>query len=263
MPFAKVNEIDLYYETHGKGKPLVFISGFSTHHLTWRAFIQPLVDSFQVILLDNRGSGQSSAPSEPYTIETMAKDTLALLDHLKLNKASFVGSSMGTAITQTIAHIAPERVDKAILIAPFAKLPMTSILKTETTGKLLLTKVPMDIILETVIPWLFSRDFVTNTQKVLDKKEEMSNNPFPQSLEGFKGQFEALRNFDSTSFLKDLAAEFLLIAGEEDLSTPFSCAKFVHENLQKSHLHPFPRMGHMAHAEKRKEVLDLITSFAS
>jgi pimeloyl-ACP methyl ester carboxylesterase len=261
MPFAPVNGIKLYYEAYGKGKPLVFLSGFSTHHLTWQSFIEPLQDDFHLILLDNRGAGQTTAPAPPYSIDAMADDTIALMDYLKLDVASMIGSSMGTAIIQAIAHRAPKRIDKGVLIAPFSKLPRTSLLKTMTTGKLLQAGVPLDLVIETVIPWLFSRDFVASPKKVSAKKEEMTKNPFPQSIEGFLGQMHALETFDSSPFIRQLEAKFLLIAGEEDLSTPFSCAQFLHEHLANSTLHPFSRMGHMAHAEKHREVLALIQKF--
>ncbi len=261
MPFAPVNGINLYYEIYGKGNPLVFLSGFSTHHLTWQSFIDPLQNDFQLILLDNRGAGQTTAPLPPYTIDEMADDTVALMDHLKIDVASMIGSSMGTAIIQTIAYRAPRRIDKGILLAPFSKLPRTSLLKTMTTGKLLQAGVSLDLIVETVIPWLFSRDFVANSEKVTAKKEEMTKNPFPQSIKGFLGQMHALEVFNSSRFLKELKAEFFLIAGEEDLSTPYSCAEFLHGHLTKSTLHPFSRMGHMAHTEKHEEVLALIQEF--
>lgn len=89
-----------------------------------------------MILLDNRGAGQTTAPKTSYTIETMADDTIALLDHLNIDQASFIGSSMGTAIIQTIAYKYPDRIDKGALIAPFHKLPTASIFKIATTGSL-------------------------------------------------------------------------------------------------------------------------------
>ncbi|MCB1110915.1 MAG: alpha/beta fold hydrolase [Chlamydiia bacterium] len=261
MPFAPVNGIEIYYETHGRGNPVIFLSGFSTHHLTWQPFIEPLQEDFQLILFDHRGAGQSTASPPPYTIEMMADDTASLLDYLNVDRASMVGSSMGTAIIQAIAKRHPQRIDKGALIAPFAKLPQASLMKSMTTGKLLQAGVPIELVIETVIPWLFSRSFVAHQEKVAAKKEEMSNNPYPQTLEGFLGQLQALEAFDSTPFLRSLKAEFLLLAGEQDLSTPLSCAKHLHALLPHSTLHSFPEMGHMVHAEKREEVLSLILSF--
>ncbi len=261
MPFAKINELDLYYEIHGSGEPIVFISGFSTHHMTWLSCVERLENHYQLILFDNRGAGQTTAPPPPYTIETMAEDTILLMDHLGINRAHMVGSSMGTAIVQTIAHQHPKRIDKGVLIAPFPKLPETALLKSATTGKLLEKGVPLELVIETVIPWLFSRDFVKNPENVAAKIKEMASNPHPQSAEGFLGQMAALGGFDSHSFVKELKSPFLLMAGEEDLSTPLYCAEYLHKHLPNSTLHVFPRVGHMIHAEKKDEVLDLILQF--
>ncbi|MBF5059866.1 alpha/beta fold hydrolase [Candidatus Neptunochlamydia vexilliferae] len=261
MPFAKINALDLYYETHGSGEPIVFISGFSTHHMTWLSCVERLKNHYQLILFDNRGAGQTTAPPPPYTIETMAEDTVALMDHLGVKTAHMVGSSMGTAIVQTIAHRYPERIDKGVLIAPFPKLPEAALLKTKTTGKLLEKGVPLELVIETVIPWLFSSDFVKNPENVAAKIEEMTNNPYLQGPEGFLGQMEALGSFDSRSFVKELKSPFLLMAGEDDLSTPLYCAEYLHSHLPNSTLHVFPRVGHMIHAEKKDEVIDLILQF--
>ncbi|MCB1084594.1 MAG: alpha/beta fold hydrolase, partial [Chlamydiia bacterium] len=255
MPFAKINGIEIYYETHGEGFPLIFISGFATHHLTWNAFIKPLQSQYRMILLDNRGAGQSSAPPPPYTIEMMAEDVVGLMDFLGIEKGGLVGSSMGTAIVQTIAKNFPERVVGGALIAPFARLPAASQLKSLTTGKLLAQKAPLELVIETVIPWLFSRDFVACEEKVAKRLEEMVNNPFPQKGEGFLGQMAALKAFDSRPFLSELTSPFLLIPGEEDLSTPLSCAQEIHEKLPNTILHSFPRVGYMVHAERQSEVL--------
>lgn len=258
MPFAKVNKIDLYYEIHGKGTPLVFLSGFSTHHMTWLSYIKHFQNDFQMILLDNRGAGQSSAPKEDYSIEMMAEDTVKLLDHLDIEKGSFVASSMGTAIVQMIAYKYPNRIDKGALIAPFHKLPNASLLKMSTSAKLLAAGVPTELVVETVIPWLFSRDFVAHPEKYQEKADEMAHNPFPQTMEGFQGQYVALKNFDSSPFLPKIEANFLLLAGEEDLSSPLWCAEYLHKHLKHSTLVAFPRVGHMTHVEKRDEVIALI-----
>ena len=255
MPFAKINGIDLYYEVHRTGKPIVFVSGFSTHHMTWLSFIEDFKKDYQVIVFDNRGSGKTSAPTSPYTIETMADDTIGLMDHLKIPQANLVGSSMGTGIITTIAYKYEDRIDKGALIAPFHKLPNASLLKIATTGKLMKAGVPIELIVETVIPWLFSCDFVAYPEKFRAKAEEMAKNPHPQTPEGFMGQFEALKAFDSSPFLSKIETDFLLLAGEEDLSSPLWCAKYLHENLKRSTLHSFPRVGHMAHVERRDEVI--------
>lgn len=226
--------------------------------MTWLSYIEHFEKNYQMILLDHRGAGQSSAPKGPYSIEMMAEDTVRLLDLLNIEQASFVGSSMGTAVTQMIAYQYPERIDKGVLIAPFHKLPSASLLKISTTAKLMAAGVPIELIVETVIPWLFSRDFVAYPEKYKGKADEMTKNPYPQTAEGFLGQFAALQAFDSSPFLGNIEADFLLIAGEEDLSSPLWCAEYLKQHLKTSTLYPFPRVGHMAHVERRDQVISLI-----
>jgi len=69
MPKAKVNDINLYYEIHGKGEPIFFIAGFNSDHTVWTNIIDHYAQTHQVIVMDNRGSGKSDCPDAPYTIE--------------------------------------------------------------------------------------------------------------------------------------------------------------------------------------------------
>ena len=209
MPFLQVNGISIYYECIGKGDPILLISGFATHHETWYKFTDRLSKKSQLILLDNRGSGQSEAPLPPYTIEMMADDVIHLMDSLTIAKAHIVGSSMGCAIIQTIALKYPERIGKAILISPFAKLPFPSLLKSEIAGKLMEAGVPYELIVESAIPWLFSNDFVADPEKVKKKIFEMSKNPYPQKPEGYLGQLTAMQSFDLQNELQKIQIKML------------------------------------------------------
>ena len=261
MPFLQANGISIYYECIGKGEPIVLLSGFATHHETWYKFTDRLSKKYQLILMDNRGSGQSEAPLPPYTIEMMGDDTIQLMDALNISKAHMIGSSMGSAIVQTIALKYPERLEKAILISPFAKLPLTSLLKSEIAGEMMQAGVPYELVVKSVLPWLFSNDFLADPEKVKQKIFEMTKNPYPQKPEGYLGQLMAMQTFDIQEKIEKIQTKMLLIAGEEDLSTPLHCATFIHKKVKNSTLKTFPLVGHMAHAEKKEEVLDMIEAF--
>jgi len=261
MAFAKVNNINLYYELEGQGETIVFLSGFSTHRETWRNYSARFTPHFQTLIFDNRGAGESDAPPPPYTIDTMAEDTASLMNHLGITQAYMVGSSMGTAIIQTLALKYPEKVKKGILISPFAHLPRTSIMKSETVAKLLEANVPLELVIESVIPWLYSNEFLNDKARVKSKSEEMLANPFPQKPEGYLGQLTALQTFDLRDQLGDIKTEMLLIAGGEDLSTPLYCSRFLSENLPSSTLKIFEHVGHMAHVEQRDQVFEVIRNF--
>ena len=110
MPKIQVNDISMYYETHGQGEPLVLISGFSADHSVWSRVVDALKANYQVIVFDNRGAGQTDVPLGPYSIEQMAADVDGLCQQLGIQRAHFVGSSMGGFILQTLDFRYPKRV---------------------------------------------------------------------------------------------------------------------------------------------------------
>ena len=88
--------IDLYYEDHGAGRPVVLIHGWPLSGRSWEAQVPALVDAgYRVITYDRRGFGKSSQPWNGYDYDTFAADLKALLDHLDVTDATLVGFSMG------------------------------------------------------------------------------------------------------------------------------------------------------------------------
>lgn len=84
MPIVKVNDITMYYEVHGQGEPLVLIAGLNSDHTLYQklGMIARLAESYQVVVFDNRGVGQTDKPNIAYSIEMMAKDMVGLLSVL-------------------------------------------------------------------------------------------------------------------------------------------------------------------------------------
>lgn len=115
MPKVKIGEIQLHYEEYGKGPPLVMILGLGQDIATWGLQVSELSNHLRLIVFDNRDSGRSSRCTEIYTTETMARDTIGLMDHLGIDRAHILGTSMGGMIAQQIALMAPERVSSLIL----------------------------------------------------------------------------------------------------------------------------------------------------
>lgn len=115
MPIVKTNGIDIYYEIHGSGRPLLLIAGVGYGCWFWNKLTAELKESYQVILFDNRGSGQSSQPEGPYTVPMMAADTAGLLDALDLESVFVLGHSLGGFIAQEMVQSRPDLVGKLIL----------------------------------------------------------------------------------------------------------------------------------------------------
>ena len=84
MPTVKVNDINMYYEIHGEGEPLIFVQGMGLEISSVVPFTAEFAKKYRVIAFDNRGVGRTDKPNESYSIEMMAEDTVGLMDALGL-----------------------------------------------------------------------------------------------------------------------------------------------------------------------------------
>ena len=110
--------VNLYYESHGAGEPLVLIPSTAFSAEVWKPYQVPqLSKSVNLIIHDPRGCGRSSARQQVYTLDQMANDVIALLDHLQISSAHVLGHSMGGRIALTMALNFPGRVKSLIMAA--------------------------------------------------------------------------------------------------------------------------------------------------
>ena len=91
MPLIAVNDVQLYYESHGSGAPLVVLGGLGLDVSEMGKLTGPLAERFRVIAVDNRGTGRSVKPPGPYSTEQMAADVAGLMDRLHLPRAHLAG----------------------------------------------------------------------------------------------------------------------------------------------------------------------------
>ena len=111
MPTVKAKDgADLYYEVHGQGEPLLFVTGLGGNASFWTEQVPKFAPHYRVITFDHRGAGRSSMSRISYSVEQMAADTLAVLDGLEVEKAHLIGHSTGGAIGQVIAIEQPKRL---------------------------------------------------------------------------------------------------------------------------------------------------------
>jgi len=125
MPLVKVGtensaDIEIYYEDHGAGQPVVLIHGYPLSGRGWDKQVPALLAAgYRVITYDRRGFGQSSQPTAGYDYDTFAADLSALLEHLDLRDAVLVGHSMGTGeVTRYLGRYGSARVAQGVLVAP-------------------------------------------------------------------------------------------------------------------------------------------------
>jgi pimeloyl-ACP methyl ester carboxylesterase len=113
-------DIEIYYEDHGAGQPVVLIHGYPLSGRAWDKQVPVLLDAgHRVITYDRRGFGKSSQPASGYDYDTFAADLHALLEHLDLRDAVLAGHSMGTGeVTRYLGAFGSGRVAKGVLVSP-------------------------------------------------------------------------------------------------------------------------------------------------
>ena len=123
MPKARVNGVNLHYEERGEGPPLLLVHGFQNSHFTFRPIIDRLAERFRTLALDLRGHGDSDKPEGPFAIETFAYDVLGFLDAVNVERADYLGQSMGGRTGTMLAIGHSGRLNRLMLSASSAGPP--------------------------------------------------------------------------------------------------------------------------------------------
>src|SRR5688500_3141241 len=124
MPSVRLpNDVDLWYEEHGSGEPVLLLMGTGADHSLWAPQVDAYSKRHRFITIDSRGTGRSSRPKDPTTCtpKSMAQDALFLLDALGIEKVHLGGLSLGSAVAQEAALMAPHRMLSLSLHGAWAK----------------------------------------------------------------------------------------------------------------------------------------------
>ena len=118
---VQVGDIDIAYKRFGQGKPILFISGTSQTKDAWEPTLlsQLAATNHTVIVFDNRGIGETTVGTKPFSIEQFANDTAGLLDALNIEKADVLGASLGSFVAQELTLNYPQKVDRLVLHAGY------------------------------------------------------------------------------------------------------------------------------------------------
>lgn len=116
--YAPVNGVNMYYEVHGSGDPVVLLHGaFMTITNNWTGWIEELSKTRKVIAVEMQGHGRTADIPRDLTYENLAGDVAALLDHLKIPRADLIGYSMGGTVAMQCAIGHPDKVRKVVVIS--------------------------------------------------------------------------------------------------------------------------------------------------
>jgi len=246
MPTVKANDINIYYEIHGDGEPLLMIQGYGQYSGHWTTLIPPFSKEYRVIIFDNRGTGRSDKPEIPYTMKMMAADAKGLLDALGIDRAHVFGISMGGMIAQEFALNYPERVISLILGCTECGGPKTVIPSKEALEFLFspeIAKLPVAERARQTAPWLWSKEFIDKHPEAVDMYVAITLK-YPTPPHGFSGHAQAIAGHDTYERLPQIKAPTLVIAGDADRLIPPDNSKIIASRIPGAELVIIPNAGH-------------------
>ena len=263
MPTVKVNRINIYYESHGEGFPLVLAYGLGGSTVEWEPQIPEFSKRYRFIVWDPRGHGRSDSPlsAADYTQEIFAQDLKGLLDHLDIQEAYVGGLSMGGGIATRFTMLYPERV-AALLITDSAsasgrETPQETRHMREDIIRLAETE-GMQAVAEYSMknnPNISGTAAAGKEQESLIRQMYLSLNPV-----GYAHSTRMILNavFDS-SLLQGIDRPTLVLAGEEDPALP--ACRFIHGQIQGSQLVVIPKAGHLSNLDQPEAFNQAVMEF--
>jgi 3-oxoadipate enol-lactonase len=256
---ATINGYELAYSLHGDpNRPVVILShALATNMDVWAYQLPLLAHRFHVLRYDLRGHGRSAAPGNSYTLEELASDVAALLDHLQIPKAAFIGLSIGGMIGQVFALQYPEKLSGLVLcstgsrIEPQAKATIEDrILKVRADG--------LKSQLGTTLTRWFSSKFIAEAPATMAWVSDLI---LATEVDGYTGCARAIQSLDVTDALSGVRAKTLVLPGEFDLSFPEEISRVIHQKIANSELVLLKGASHLGNVEQAHRFNEILLDF--
>ncbi len=254
---AKINDITINYRVEGKeGAPwVVFSNSLATDLSMWDDQVAALKDRYRILRYDHRGHGGTDAPAGAYNFSTLVSDVVGLFDHLGIERAHFVGLSMGGMTALGLAQQHPNRVGKIIVAdCGGASTPAGAAQWQERMQ--VATEKGMEALVEPTLGRWFPAEFIAKNPPVLDKVRAMIRRT---PVNGFNGCAAALSDFDFRAGLAGMKMPTLFLCGTKDAA--FGGLKALHAGVAGSKLAELDGAGHISNLEQPANFTQSIATF--
>jgi pimeloyl-ACP methyl ester carboxylesterase len=263
MPKIQANGINIHYEIHGEGEPVVLIGGLGADTFLWFRQTPELSKDFQVIVFDNRGAGESDKPEESYSIKMFADDTAGLLKALGIARAHIIGASLGGLIAQEFALTYPQMVNRLVLASTgFGGPHMVKPSLFDLVPMLLTMRRSGDPAED------IRRSFALFTSKAwcaqhgdLVKQYVDWRVAHPQPRDAYNRQNAAVKAFDAEDRVGQIKAPVLIVHGAKDRLVPVKNAHLLKSKLPQAQLLIIPEAGHAAPIQCAEQFNAAVTQF--
>lgn len=250
MQKINVNGIELAYERRGKGTPLVLLHGFPLDHHTWD-FVAPMLEgTFDLILPDLRGFGESSTVDSQYTLDDFASDIAGLLDHLGIQKAAIAGHSMGGYIALAFTKLYPERVSRLGLVSTQTLADPPDRKEGRYKSAAEVAEKGIGGVVETMKPKFTSNEEYQNAVTAIMQRQQPS---------AFIGALKAMaERMDTSSLLANLTIPVVVIHGDADSLVAVDRAREMKSAVPSAHFVELKGVGHLPMMEAMKETAEAL-----
>jgi pimeloyl-ACP methyl ester carboxylesterase len=258
---ATINGITLAYSDTGTGLPIVFLHAFPLNRTMWAEQEAALSSHHRVITIDLRGHGESDAPLWHYSLDQAADDVRALLDHLSIRQALFVGLSMGGYVLLAFHRKYADRVRGMVLADTRAQADQPEGKAGRFQMAQIAYKQGPSAIADIMLPKLLSPATIQARPKIVQQVRTMIEG---NQISGIAGDLMAMAERpDSVPFLKEITCPTQIIVGELDQATPPADAKIMAEQIPHARLAVIPEAAHLANLEQPEAFTRLIEEFSS
>jgi pimeloyl-ACP methyl ester carboxylesterase len=237
VPNFAYDGINIAYFDEGSGVPVVFIHGALGSKNLWWNQVGPFSKQYRTIAFDVRGHGESTKPDKGYGPKDMLDDLSALLDNLKVNRAVFVGSSMGGVLAQMFSLSNPKKVIALVLVGTLARAYWLTPQEEYST-------MSFDKNVEKGVKGWF---IINSTRENIDFVLEQARMSTPNFILHVQEDFG---DYDFRDKLKSIKQPTLILVGREDKTTPPEESEIIKNGIKDSKLHIISNSGHLVMLEQ-------------
>jgi 3-oxoadipate enol-lactonase len=246
---APVNGTEIAYRLDGpENAPVVILShSLSTTMDMWRGQVPMLAAKYRVLRYDMRGHGESAAPQGPYNFDMLAKDVVGLLDHLKIERAIFVGISIGGMIGQGLGINHGGRLSGLILANTTSEPPPKEMWDERIAQ---VEKGGMESQVQPTLGRWFTEPFRRANPAVMEWVANMIRNT---PTAGLIGCGRAIQGLGYANHLRKITAPTLVIAADQDLGTTTAMGKVIADRIPQALLRVIKGASHISAVEKEAD----------
>ena len=243
---AKVNGVDIAYRFDGPkdGRVLLVANSLMANGSMWDWNLPALADRYRVLRYDKRGHGQSGVSPGPYTIAQLADDAVGLLDALGIEKAHFMGLSIGGMIGQQLGARYPERVHSLSLCNSASEMPPRSL--WEERFEIARTQGIAGLVEGTIKRW-FTAPFIERAPKDIEKVRHMI---LGTNVDGYMACGSAVRDMAQSTMLLKIKTPTLVLSGQYDPACTVDQGTVLHRLIDGSKMVVLQDAAHLSNIEQ-------------